>query len=99
VAYKAIKDKVDIEIFPFGKSQSFVDKNGKTQFKCQHGPEECRKNMFQTCGLHLIGSNKDAQGMMKESSNEISKIYCIFSGIHNLHYGIQQSFHSMSFCG
>lgn len=65
-AYKGIKDEVNIEFFTFGKSESFVDENGETQFKCQHGSEECRKNKVQTCGLHLIGSDKDKQGEMNK---------------------------------
>lgn len=60
-AYKRIKGEVDIEFFTFGKSESFLEK-GEIKFKCQHGPEECRKNKFQTCGLHLIGDEKDMQG-------------------------------------
>jgi Gamma interferon inducible lysosomal thiol reductase (GILT) len=36
-AYNGIKDQVDIEFFTFGKSESFVNAEGQTEFTCQHG--------------------------------------------------------------
>lgn len=61
-AYKGVKNDVDFDFFTFGKSESFIDEKGQTQFKCQHGQTECQNNKLQTCGLHFIGDNQDLQG-------------------------------------
>lgn len=38
-AYNGLKEKIDVEFFTFGKSESYVDEDGNVRFKCQHGPE------------------------------------------------------------
>ena len=59
--YRSIKDIIDITFYPFGKSESFVDENGETKFKCQHGEIECRRNKLMTCALYVIGSDQELQ--------------------------------------
>lgn len=66
--YQRIKDLVDVEFFTFGKSESFIGENGDVNFKCQHGPVECRKNKLQTCGLNFIGADKYRQGINLEAA-------------------------------
>lgn len=59
--YEALKDDISVHFFTAGKSSSFVDEYGEVVFRCQHGPAECRRNVFQTCGLNAIGDNQDKQ--------------------------------------
>lgn len=58
-AYDDIKDDVVVSFYTHGKSKSFTNEQGEIEFECQHGPSECEKNKFQTCGLHLIGADQD----------------------------------------
>ena len=59
--YRSIKDDINITFYPFGKSESFIDENGETKFKCQHGEIECYRNKLTTCALYIIGSDQDLQ--------------------------------------
>ncbi|XP_055698816.1 GILT-like protein 1 [Phlebotomus papatasi] len=48
-----LRDFIDVEFIPFGKSSSHP--NGNTvEFTCQHGPAECEGNRLQSCVLHQI---------------------------------------------
>lgn len=58
-AYESIKNNVKVDFYTFGKSKSFVNERGEIEFECQHGPAECERNKFQTCGLHQIGGDQD----------------------------------------
>jgi interferon gamma-inducible protein 30 len=59
--YELIKDDVKITYIPFGKAKSFKNESG-TFFECQHGPVECHNNLYQSCGLDIIGTaNMDRQ--------------------------------------
>lgn len=58
---ESIKHDIDVNFFPFGKSKSFLNDEGEVEFKCQHGPAECKRNKFQSCGLYQIGDNQDLQ--------------------------------------
>uniref|UniRef100_A0A8D8G6E9 Gamma-interferon-inducible lysosomal thiol reductase n=1 Tax=Culex pipiens TaxID=7175 RepID=A0A8D8G6E9_CULPI len=49
--YDALRNVMDIEFIPFGKSRSI---NGGESFECQHGPLECEGNMAQSCILNLL---------------------------------------------
>lgn len=60
-AYDDIKDDVEVSFYTHGKSKSFTNERGEIEFECQHGPSECEKNKFQTCGLHQIGPDQDKQ--------------------------------------
>mmetsp|Transcript_44876 Transcript_44876/g.51575 ORF Transcript_44876/g.51575 Transcript_44876/m.51575 type:complete len:231 (+) Transcript_44876:34-726(+) len=43
----------DFDIHPFGNaSEKQVD--GKWEFTCQHGPDECAGNMFEACLIHVV---------------------------------------------
>uniref|UniRef100_T1H4F7 Gamma-interferon-inducible lysosomal thiol reductase n=1 Tax=Megaselia scalaris TaxID=36166 RepID=T1H4F7_MEGSC len=55
--YEYFKNFININLIPFGKSQSF--KNGG-EFICQHGPAECELNRIQSCMLQNA-DNKDQQ--------------------------------------
>lgn len=80
-AYRAIKHVIDINFYTFGKSESFIDENGETKFKCQHGESECNKNKLLTCGLHFIGDDKDRQVefLTCTSSSSSSILYRTYS--------------------
>lgn len=58
--YEQIKDDVSLQFIPFGKSHS-VRNDSSISFVCQHGSFECESNLFQSCGLSLIGSDMDRQ--------------------------------------
>lgn len=57
--YESIKNFVDLHIYVFGKSGSFISRSGEMLFACQHGDLECYLNIYQTCVLNLLGSNTD----------------------------------------
>lgn len=57
--FDSIKNYVVVEFYTLGKSKSFINETGGIEFECQHGPSECRKNKFQTCGLHKIGEDQN----------------------------------------
>lgn len=75
-AYRGIKDRVEVDFFTFGKSESFIGVDGEVKFRCQHGKEECRKNKLQTCGLHML-SKKDLQGLKSKTFFEFFFIFFI----------------------
>ncbi|XP_055904291.1 GILT-like protein 1 [Eupeodes corollae] len=55
--YDSLKDVINVNLVPFGKSESV---NNGAQFFCQHGPAECEGNRMQSCVLDQT-SNQDAQ--------------------------------------
>jgi len=46
------RDRLDITLVPFGKA-SFKEANGKLEFTCQHGPNECISNTFLSCSIKM----------------------------------------------
>lgn len=46
---------LNINIYPYGKAQT-IEKNGKYEFICQHGPEECYGNKLHACAIDVIGN-------------------------------------------
>jgi len=53
-AWQIFRTKLNVQFKPFGKGKFNETGDGNFQFTCQHGPEECRANMDQTCLIHLI---------------------------------------------
>ncbi|KAK5650808.1 hypothetical protein RI129_001837 [Pyrocoelia pectoralis] len=49
-AYKHIGSNLEVDLVPYGKA-SQIQQNSVWSFECQHGPEECRGNKLQACGL------------------------------------------------
>ncbi|CAG0894947.1 unnamed protein product [Darwinula stevensoni] len=43
---------------PYGKAETITNHDGTYSFKCQHGPEECRKNRYHACGLVQTGNDQ-----------------------------------------
>ncbi|XP_026467919.1 GILT-like protein 1 [Ctenocephalides felis] len=52
--FEALAPFTNFKFVPFGKAANI---NDGESFECQHGPEECRGNMLQSCVLHLLGKN------------------------------------------
>ncbi|XP_053617880.1 gamma-interferon-inducible lysosomal thiol reductase-like isoform X2 [Plodia interpunctella] len=45
-----LSPSLNIKTYPYGNADTWED-NGKVEFKCQHGPEECHGNMLHACSL------------------------------------------------
>ncbi|KAJ8956509.1 hypothetical protein NQ318_019227, partial [Aromia moschata] len=57
--YRDIANYIDLELVPYGKA-IHNQKDGRWEFSCQHGPAECKGNMYQSCALSLnSGAEKD----------------------------------------
>ncbi|XP_044757424.1 GILT-like protein 1 isoform X1 [Coccinella septempunctata] len=69
--YKEFQNYVRLEWIPYGKANQTLI-NGKWSFKCQHGRDECKSNMYQACGLD--------QGRSQERNIEF--INCVVSLIN-----------------
>ncbi|KAK9753889.1 Gamma interferon inducible lysosomal thiol reductase (GILT) [Popillia japonica] len=57
-----IKDYVNLNLVPFGKSAIF---NGGTSVQCQHGQRECEGNRVMSCALHKIQDPSTAVHFVK----------------------------------
>ena len=44
-------DLVEFNMYPYGKANTTVGSDRSITFSCQHGPEECRRNMHHACYL------------------------------------------------
>ncbi|XP_055546176.1 GILT-like protein 1 [Wyeomyia smithii] len=62
-SYDALRDIIDIDFIPFGKSVSI---NNGESFECQHGPLECEGNRIQSCVLNYI----------PEQDRQVSYVVC-----------------------
>jgi len=51
-----VKDIVKLEFVPFGNADSVLLSDESYNFTCQHGPKECRSNMFQACIVRTVKS-------------------------------------------
>lgn len=51
-AHQEIGDFLNIELVPYGNARAY-ENNGRYQFVCQHGEEECFGNSFQGCALKI----------------------------------------------
>ncbi|VDP15104.1 unnamed protein product [Soboliphyme baturini] len=45
---------VQLVLVPYGKASFATDRQGKTTFLCQHGPDECYLNKAMTCAIELL---------------------------------------------
>lgn len=54
-AYQKLYNKgvFEISLFPYGNAHE-KQVGDKWQFECQHGEEECRMNLLETCAVHLL---------------------------------------------
>jgi len=43
----------DLDLVPYGNADEF-QRDGKWYFTCQHGLNECAKNLIETCSLHIM---------------------------------------------
>ncbi|XP_018560822.1 GILT-like protein 1 isoform X2 [Anoplophora glabripennis] len=79
--YSEISKYVDLELVPYGKA-AHSKTNGVWQFSCQHGPNECKGNKYQSCALsQKAGSETDVSFvncvMRSRSASHISRTeYC-----------------------
>ncbi|EDW81060.1 uncharacterized protein Dwil_GK11854 [Drosophila willistoni] len=61
--YEELHQFLDIDLVPFGKSESRVDPNSnEITFRCQHGPPECQGNRLQSC---VLNSTKNQAAQVK----------------------------------
>lgn len=59
--YASVKDKIDVEFYPYGKASRSLNDEDEWEFNCQHGTIECVNNTKQSCALDVIGDNQDRQ--------------------------------------
>jgi len=57
--YQTLKSTgiLNIHLYPYGNA--YEQKNGQLwEFNCQHGAQECRVNLIETCALHLVSPHQ-----------------------------------------
>ncbi|CAH2050316.1 unnamed protein product, partial [Iphiclides podalirius] len=50
---QSLSPYLNIQIYPYGKAKTF-GRNGRYEFKCQHGPEECYGNKLHACAIDFL---------------------------------------------
>ena len=45
---------VNITIYPYGNAEETQNSNGTWIFNCQHGKDECKGNLVETCFINLV---------------------------------------------
>ena len=45
---------VNISIYPYGNANEREGANGEWTFTCQHGENECKGNLVETCMINLV---------------------------------------------
>lgn len=60
-AYAAVRDRIDVQFYPYGKASRSKNDDDEWEFNCQHGTIECINNTKQSCGLDVIGEHQDRQ--------------------------------------
>ncbi|VVD02255.1 unnamed protein product [Leptidea sinapis] len=50
---------LDVKTYPYGNAKT-TERDGKTEFQCQHGPEECYGNKLHACTLDIIKNQTTA---------------------------------------
>lgn len=51
--YNVLRDYIEINLVPYGKARQTLKPDGSYAFDCQHGINECRGNLIQTCVINL----------------------------------------------
>ncbi|CRL03947.1 CLUMA_CG017068, isoform A [Clunio marinus] len=78
--YEEIKDFIVLHFYPFGHSESVINADGSITFTCQHGPNECEGNMFQTCALNNAKTQDERVAIVFCAMTTVSTIQeCISS--------------------
>lgn len=85
VVYPKAKADCDFKYITHGKSSSFINSTGGTEFTCQHGLIECENNRRQTCALDLISADPDPQ---KVQDRSFTYIVCTMSDIITKPYSV-----------
>lgn len=50
--YQQLKEYLTVDLLPYGNAHEFYNaKTGKWVYDCQHGPEECKGNLVETCAI------------------------------------------------
>lgn len=52
--WKLFRRFIDLDLIPYGKASQTRDIKGRYNFECQHGPDECFRNMIQACALDKL---------------------------------------------
>lgn len=45
---------LEVHLVPYGKATTSEKKEGTLSFSCQHGPTECRANIYHACAVEII---------------------------------------------
>nr|E7E2N8.1 RecName: Full=Gamma-interferon-inducible lysosomal thiol reductase; Flags: Precursor [Carassius auratus]ADU02196.1 gamma-interferon-inducible lysosomal thiol reductase [Carassius auratus] len=67
-----LSDIMNIELVPYGNAQE-KDDQGNYTFICQHGEDECRGNMIETCLLKALGPKAIPVIFCMESGADVLK--------------------------
>ncbi|XP_001602519.1 GILT-like protein 1 [Nasonia vitripennis] len=71
-AYNDLKSIINVNFVPFGKASWVVGEQSKrTEFTCQHGPNECRGNRAQACALYEIEQTIKAEDQQQQKKVDV----------------------------
>jgi interferon gamma-inducible protein 30 len=62
-----LKDIMSVELVPWGNANSVFLMDESYNFTCDHGPEECRANMWQACAVDTV----------KQADKQLEYIVCL----------------------
>ncbi|KAL1492845.1 hypothetical protein ABEB36_011027 [Hypothenemus hampei] len=60
--FDKLKDSLIVDLVPYGKAQTFIDDEGKIEFRCQHEHVECAANKIHACVINQV---EDAESQLK----------------------------------
>lgn len=70
--YQELKEYLTVDLLPYGNANEYYNaKTGKWVFDCQHGPEECKGNLVESCAIF---TNR------RDESKYLPFIYCLEKG-------------------
>uniref|UniRef100_A0A1B6LS94 Saposin A-type domain-containing protein n=1 Tax=Graphocephala atropunctata TaxID=36148 RepID=A0A1B6LS94_9HEMI len=77
VAHDRFRDKILVDIVPFGNAQQRWEKN-KVVISCQHGAKECLGNKLHACAIHqLCGESGTVSCAQEQLTHVINYISCV----------------------